>query len=144
MDIAQILTIIWFGVIVILIVIEIMTYNLVTIWFALAAIIALIMTVIGFNFAVQLVTFVIISVILLIVTRPLLKKLKVGKKLKTNYEAVINKEGIALDNFKIGYNGNVKVEGLEWLAFSTSDDISKNERVIVKQVIGARIRVEKK
>ncbi len=144
MDSNLVMIIIWFAVIVIFFAIEAATFNLVTIWFGVAAILPLIMAILKLSIISQVIVFILLSIILLLLTRPLVKKLEAGKKVKTNYEAVIGKEGIAIDSFDVGFNGNVKVDGLEWLAFSSIDNITKGERVIVKEVTGSKIKVVKK
>ncbi len=138
------LVIVWFAIIAILFVIEGVTLNLVTLWFAIGAIPSLIMAFLGVPFPVQIISFVVLSVILLLSTKNVVRKLQQGRTIKTNSDALINEEGVALDSFSIGDNGYIKVRGMDWLAFSTTDDISSGDRVIVKVVTGSRVKIEKK
>ncbi len=144
MNIELIMTIIWFVVVLAFFIIEALTFNLVTIWFAIAAIPPFIMAYFKLSIASQIIVFILLSIILLLLTRPLVEKIEKGKKIKTNYEAVIGKEGMAIDSFEVGFNGNVKIDGLEWLAFSSDDNITKGERVVVREVTGSKVRVSKK
>lgn len=134
----------WFLIMVVFVVIEVVSFNLLTIWFAIATIPPLIMAVFGASLLAQIIVFIICSVALLLATRPIVKRMEHGKKIKTNYEAYIDEEGVAIDSFAVGDNGYVKVRGLEWLAFSTTDDITKGDRIIVKAITGSRARVIKK
>ena len=67
-------TVYWLILFVILLIIEILTMGLTTIWFAGGALVAFVSGVIGFGLPVQVVAFLIVSVILLVLTRPLAVK----------------------------------------------------------------------
>ena len=88
----------WLIAFVVLIIIETMTYNLVTIWFALACIPLMFLTELAWHY--QLLIFVLLSTLLLLLTRPLvLKKLKqkkdpnklVGKKITVTRKSACSK-----------------------------------------------------
>ena len=67
-------TVIWLGLFVLFLVIEIITMGLTTIWFAGGALVAFLVAILGMGPAVQIVVFAIVSLILLAVTRPLAMK----------------------------------------------------------------------
>ena len=67
-------TMYWLILFVILLIVEILTMGLTTIWFAGGALVAFAAGVLGFGTAVQIIVFVVVSVILLIVTRPILPR----------------------------------------------------------------------
>lgn len=136
------LSLMWLFIIIALIVIEGLTVNLVTIWFALAAIPAFILALFNVDIAFQLVAFGISAVALLILTKPFVKKIQNGKTIKTNYETLIGKKAVALEGFGELTNGYVKVNGMEWLAHS-EDFIAKDDIVIIKSVSGAKVNVKK-
>ena len=64
----------WLIIFIVLIVIELLTMGLTTIWFAGGALAALLMSVLGFGMPVQVVGFTIVSVLLLVLTRPIAVK----------------------------------------------------------------------
>ena len=64
----------WLIIFIVLIVIELLTMGLTTIWFAGGALAALLMSVLGFGMPVQVVVFIIVSVLLLVLTRPIAVK----------------------------------------------------------------------
>ncbi len=132
----------WIVMIVALLIIEGLTVNLVTLWFAIAAVPALILAAFEVSLIIQLVVFGIISLSLLIYTKPFVKKMQNGKTIKTNYENLINQKAVALEDFGMMKNGYVKINGVEWLATS-ENSICKDDIVTIKNVSGAKLRVEK-
>jgi len=67
-------TIFWLIAFVILLVIEIITLGLTTVWFALGAIAAFLAAYVGTSILVQIIVFLVVSIALLIVTRPIVMK----------------------------------------------------------------------
>ncbi len=64
----------WLAIIILLAIVELMTSNLVTIWFSISGLLSLIVTLIFNNFALELSIFILLGIILMITTRPVLKK----------------------------------------------------------------------
>ena len=71
-------------------IIEASTVNLITIWFAISAFVASIFAAIGMGISVQIAVFVVISVILVAVTRPLAKRFVTKKAVATNADRIIS------------------------------------------------------
>lgn len=138
------LTFIWLVIIVLLIVIELMTMALTTIWFVGGAIIACILAALQLPLWLQIVAFVLVSVALLYFTRPIAVKYFNKNRSKTNVEGLIDKEAIVtadIDNL-LG-TGQVKVQGMEWTARSLDgSNISAGEVVVIKAVEGVKLIVE--
>lgn len=132
----------WFIAFVILLVIELVTVNLVTIWFAIGAVAAIITTIFTDSILIQCIVFTIVSVISLLITKPLIKKFKKFEVEPTNSDRVIGKIGEVTQ--KIGRNkyGEVKVYGNTWTA-SSKDVIDVGERVKVLSIDGVKLVVEK-
>ena len=78
----------WLIIFIVLIVIELLTMGLTTIWFAGGALAALLMSVLGFGMPVQVVVFIIVSVLLLVLTRPIAVKYFNQNRQKTNVESL--------------------------------------------------------
>ncbi|MFV0424967.1 MAG: NfeD family protein [Bacilli bacterium] len=133
----------WLFIIIVLLIIEAVTINLVTLWFAIAAIPSFIISLYSNNIILQIAIFIAISIVLLIATKPFVKKIHHGKTIKTNYERVVGEQAIALDSFGGIETGYVKVNGLEWLAQS-NEEIVKGDIITIKDVSGAKVTVEKK
>lgn len=136
-------TIIWIGIAVFFGVIEILTVGLTTIWFAAAAVLAVIAAEIGLSVLWQTVIFLASSCILLYFTRPLaVKYLKIGKE-KTNAALLIGKTGIVIEDIKPYNSGLVKVSGQIWTAKATDEsiEIKSDSRVKIVKIEGVKLIV---
>ena len=87
---------VWLGVIVVMAVIEGFTTQMVSIWFVFGAIVAFIVSLFGVALPIQLIVFAAVSTVMLIVTRPLVKKIMRFKKEDTNAGRYIGKVGLVI------------------------------------------------
>lgn len=127
--------IIWAVMIVLFGVFEAITFQLVSIWFVVGSIAALIASFFGLEFIWQVLIFVIVSALALIITRPLVKKYINVKKLPTNADKVIGQIGVVVEEINnLDSTGQVKADGKIWTARSTDDTIIPN---------GAKVKIEK-
>lgn len=138
-------SIIWLIALAILLLIEILTLGLTTIWFAGGALVAFLLSLFINNPMLEIVVFLIVSFLLLIFTRPIATKYFNKQRVKTNYETLIGKEAIVtekIDNYHM--TGQVIVNGLEWTARSIRDEeiIKIGQKVKIKQVTGVKVLVE--
>ena len=133
---------IWLVIFIVLVVIELLTINLVTIWFAIAAVFALLVDIITRNTMLEIIVFTVSSFLLLLLTKPLIKKIKVKKVEATNLDMVINKVGIVTEDILDDKIGEVKVLGKKWSAYSDSE-IKKHEKVKILSIDGVKLKVEK-
>ena len=76
-------TIFWLILFVVLVVIEIATLGLTTIWFAGGSIVAFILAIVGFSLPVQIVAFLVSSILLLVLTRPIAINIYQERSLRT-------------------------------------------------------------
>ena len=133
---------IWLGLIVVAAIFEFATLDLVSIWFAIAAIPSFILAIIGVGEVVQIVSFASISIVLLGFTRPVVMKYFKKNEIKTNVDSYIGSIGIVLGRITPGKPGLVKVKNLEWTAVS-SEVIEVDEQVRVLDIEGVKLIVEK-
>ena len=133
---------IWLVIFIVLVIIELLTINLVTIWFAFGALLALVVEVGFSNIVLDIITFVITSFLLIILTKPIIGRLKVKKVEATNLDMVINKIGIVTEDIKQDKIGEVKVLGKRWSAYSNTE-IKKDEKVKILSIDGVKLKVEK-
>jgi membrane protein implicated in regulation of membrane protease activity len=136
----------WLIVVAACVLIEAFTLGLTTIWFAIGALAAWLVSMAGLSVYVQIVAFMLVSISCLILTRPIaVKKLKIGKE-KTNLDSLIGetaKVESTIDNFND--KGYAKVRGQIWSARAVDDDIiEKNELVIIKEIKGVKLIVKRK
>lgn len=134
---------IWLGVLVLMVVVEIMTTQLVSTWFAVGAFGAFLAALFGGELWVQIVVFTVVSAIALIITRPLVKKLTKNKTVPTNADMVIGKTGIVTEKIdNIAETGLVKAGGSVWTARSGDNTvIETGERVTVLEIKGVKLIV---
>lgn len=127
------------------IVIEIISLGLTTIWFAGGAFVAALAGLAGVSLTIQVALFLIVSIILLVLTRPVAVKYLDSKTQKTNSEALIGQKAVVLqtiDNLKT--EGQVKVNGMEWTARAKMDEmvIPEGEVVTILEIQGVKLIVE--
>ena len=95
------------------------------------------------NIIIQTTVFLISSVILILATKPLVKKFAKVETTKTNAFSLIDKKGIVTkDISSINSTGQVKVEGELWSATGENDmEISKGTEVKIKEIKGVKLIV---
>ncbi len=109
------ITIAWLGLLIILLVIEIITVGLTSIWAAGGALAALILSILGLSLVWQVVAFFGVTFVLLIFTRPFAVRFINTQREKTNYEGIIGKTiRIAERVDNIRQTGMAVVNGQEW------------------------------
>jgi len=137
--------IIWLVILVILVIIELATMGLTTIWFAGGALVATIVAAVGGNIWIQLTCFVVVSLLLLVVTRPIAMRYFNRDREKTNAEGLVGKQAIVtLEINNLLGTGQVMISGMEWSARSTQDDVKleTGSVVIVRGISGVKLMVE--
>lgn len=124
--------------------IEAFTLGLTTIWFAGGAVCASAAAMFGAPVIVQIAVFLAISVLLLVITRPIVKRRLNDRTEKTNVEAIIGQEGIAEEDISQYVNGQVRADGKIWSATCETGEIKKGKVVIIKSIKGVTLTVEEK
>lgn len=130
----------WLLAIILLVIIEVVTVNLTTIWFVASGILALIISFFTDNLLIQMGVFVIGGVILLATTRSTLIKLLDNKKAKTNLDRIIGMQGIVISDIKKDSYGEVKVDGKIWTAYA-DEKLVKNSKVVVLEINSTKLKV---
>ncbi|MCH5210306.1 MAG: NfeD family protein [Oscillospiraceae bacterium] len=138
---------VWLIGIIVFLILEGVTYQLVSIWFAVGAAGGLIASVMGARFNIQMTVFLAISIVLLICLRPVSKKLLRTKKEKTNVDSLIGKDVLITKevNNLLG-NGEGKINGMQWTVRNADGDtvIPEGETVTVEKVEGVKLIVKRK
>ena len=117
--------ILWLIILILAIVIEVITLGLTTIWFAGGAIVALIAAIFNANSAVQWVLFIVVSVVLLIFTRPIAVRYFNKDRIKTNVESLVGRQAIVISEIdNLQGIGQVSVGGQEWSARSMDVNVT--------------------
>ena len=126
------------------VIVESFTLGFFVFWFSIGALLALIVSLFTTNIVIQSVVFVVSSTILLLLTKPLIKKfVKAPKTKTTNVYSIIGKEGIVLESIdNLNSTGKVKVKGELWSAVADTD-IEKGSKIKVISINGVKLKVEK-
>ena len=140
------MTPVWLIIFAILIVIELATMGLTTIWFAGGAIIAAICALIGGPVWLQVVLFILVSVVLLFFTRPIAVKYFNKNRFRSNVESMIGQQGIVIGEIdNLQGIGQVRVGSMEWTARSVNDSVIRVGTVVeVVNVEGVKLMVKER
>ena len=136
---------VWLAAVAVFVVIEIATMGLTTIWFAGGALVALVLAMLQVSFYVQIGAFLVISIVLLVSTRPLAMKFFNQERVKTNIDSIIGKKAIVLAEINnLKEEGKVSVNGMEWSARAYEDGcvIPAGAVVEVKEIRGVKLIVK--
>ena len=137
----------WAIAVIALVVLEIVTVDLIAVWLAGGALAALVAALFGTELWVQILVFVAVSAVLLIATRPLVRRISSEqKKVATNVDSLIGKECIVkerIDNLE--NTGRVLADGLLWSARTidaTTADVG--EVCVIDSIVGVKLIVRHK
>lgn len=142
----QLAGIVWIAILIVMLIIEIITLGLTTIWFAGGALVAFIAGLLGAGVPLQVTLFVVVSLALLAGTRPFAAKFLNKSRTRTNSESLIGETGIVLEDIdNLRATGQVQVNGLEWTARSADDTgIEKGKEVLIQEISGVKLIVKEK
>ena len=133
----------WLVLMLVFLLVEACTVSMVSVWFAIGALAAMVASLCGGELWLQLVLFVVISAAALLALRPLARKYFTPRLTKTNMDAVIGQEGlvtVTVDNTHAV--GQVRLGHMEWSARSTSGEIlEEGTRIRVDRVEGVKVFV---
>lgn len=141
------LSIFWLCAVVILGIIEALTVGLVTVWFAIGALAALISSLFGGPLWLQILLFIVVTAVSLITTRPLVKKyFNKNSHKPTNADMVIGEDAEVTEEINnLKGTGAVRCRGKEWSARSENgESISVGEIVTAVKIEGVKLIVANK
>ena len=136
----------WLVLFVILIIIEIFTMGLTTIWFAGGSLLAFILAYVGFGLPVQIIVFLLASIILLVLTRPIAVKFFNKERQKTNEDSLIGQKAVVLERVDTLHGtGRAEVNGMEWSAKTDEleEIIEVGTIVTIEGIQGVKLIVKK-
>ena len=136
----------WLVLFVLLLIVEIMTMGLTTIWFAGGALIAFLINFLEVDAWIQVVVFLLVSILLLVLTRPIAMKFFNQDRQKTNVDSIVGQKALVIEAFDaIRGIGRVEVNGMEWLAKveTPENQLGVGERVVIEGIQGVKLIVKK-
>ena len=136
---------VWLGVGLLAVVLELLTASaLVSIWFAVGACAAALVSLLDFSIGIQIAVFVIMSFLSMLIVRPVAARYLRGNVVRTNADRYIGEKGIVTKKITSNDWGEVKIQGTIWHAVSVEDEeIEEGSRVKVVAIEGAKLLVMK-
>lgn len=134
----------WAIMILIFAIAELVTTSLTCIWFAGGAVISLIISIVKGPVWLQIIAFFIVSILLIILTRPFAKEYLNAKTVKTNLDNIIDKKVTVIETIDNKKNtGKIRIGDIEWSARNANENeiIEKGEEVIIRKIIGVTVYV---
>lgn len=138
---------IWLLLLILFIIVELATMGLTTIWFAAGALVAALTAAVNAPLVVQVGLFLVVSIVLLLFTRPLAVRFFNKERIKTNVESLVGRQAIVISEIdNLEGIGQVTVGGQEWSARSLDENgkIPVGTVVFVRAINGVKLLVEPK
>lgn len=135
---------VWLGIFVLALIIEAIGTDLVSIWFALGSIIALVISFIpGVSWWIELIVFVVISMASLMALRPFVHKYMRRGIVNSNIDEIIHQKGVLTKKVDLLHHGEVELHGVKWTVIGESekDSIKEGSLVEVLAVSGNKLVV---
>ena len=137
---------VWLMILIVAVVIEIATTDLTSIWFAVGAIIAVIINLfLKDNYiGIQVAVFAIVSILAIFLLRPIIKKKINSEKIPTNVDALIGKTAVVTNPILENFPGSIKIEGIEWSAICKESSYDVGDLVEIVEIKGNTILIKGK
>ncbi len=136
----------WLVLFAIFLIAEILTLGLTTIWFAGGALVAFVLALLDVGVPIQILAFLIVSIVLLFLTRPIAVKFFNQKREKTNVDSLIGQKAIVIETIDVLHGvGRVEINGMEWSAKTEESGhiIEAGEIVIIQAIQGVKLIVKR-
>ena len=134
----------WLAVLLVAIVVESITNDLVSIWFAASALIIMLVSFFWENLPGQLMVFIVLTVLFVVLARPFLKRYLKVNEVKTNVDTVIGRIAVVTASIEKLSRGEVKLDASYWTAVTDEDElINVGDKVEVLAVEGVKLIVRK-
>lgn len=132
---------VWLGIAVLFAIIECFTTQLISIWFSIGALVALLLSLLGCSIFWQLLSFIFVGLGLAIGLHPLIKRKLIQPK-ALNTDGLVGKKAIVVQSFSNG-EGRVLMDHMDWKAKS-DEELQEGDEVQVSSIHGVTLNVVKK
>ena len=135
----------WAVLFVVMVLLELLTLGLTSLWFAAGAIAAIFAQFLGAPFVIQAIVFLVVSVDLLYLLAPWARRYFNKERMKTNAQSLIGKQAVITEPINnLQSRGRVIVDGMEWSARYSGDSGCAPEGTVVriKDIQGVKLIVE--
>lgn len=135
---------IWLSLAVFFLIIESMTVEIISIYFTGGALVSMALSLLGVPLEWQILTFCVVSILLIIFTRPIVSRYLKRNESKTNVDTLIGDVATVTKEILPDERGEVKIKGQYWLAVSANNDIIElGCKVSILAIEGAKLIVKK-
>lgn len=137
--------VVWLVILVVLLAAEAVTLGLTTIWFAGGALVAFGLAIAGTEVLLQIIVFCVVSVLLLVVTRPAAVRWFNRSRTRTNVESLIGETAVVTERIdNLEGRGQVQVRGQVWSARAAEErqKVETGKKVKIKKISGVKLIVE--
>ena len=141
------LILIWVALFAILVGVELATFQLVSIWFAAGAIAAFLAALFGGAIELQLILFLAVSLLCLLLVRPLARRSMKKGQVRTNAESLIGDTAVIISEISEESSfGRVMIRGQEWTAAAENpgEHFSPGDKVTVSAISGVKLMVKRR
>ena len=136
---------IWLGILAVFLIIEAITAGLTTIWFAGGALAAAVAALLGGNLVTQVILFLVVSLLLLVFTRPLAVRYMNRGLEKTNVNDLPGRTAVVTEEIDyLAQTGRLRINDIEWTARAEKDNVVIPSGAIVEitEVRGVKVIVK--
>lgn len=136
--------IIWLVIAVLVIVIDLVTSSFIFMWFAIGALVAIILSMLGFSIGLQIISFLVVGIITVCIGYPWAKK---KFKVSINHVPTMEQEYIGMEmtaTNDIIEKGKIKVSGIYWTAYNKGKVIKAGDKFIITGIEGNKLTVKLK
>ena len=134
---------IWLGLSIFFLIVEWMTIEIISIWFTGASLVAMILALLNVPLEWQIATFCVVSVLLIVFTRPIVARYLKRNESRTNVDTLIGEVATVTKAILPDERGEVKVKGQYWLAVATDNNlIESGKKVSILAIEGAKLIVK--
>jgi membrane protein implicated in regulation of membrane protease activity len=134
----------WVVIFIFTLIIELETMNLTTVWFCVSSVVTIICGVLFANPYVQVAIFVGLSIVLVLATRPLTKKMMQRDIIRTNTDRLIGMVAVVVKEIVPNEIGDVKVDNNLWRAINNDNlSFAVGEKVLIDAIVGIKLVVSK-
>ena len=134
---------IWLSLAVFFLIIESMTVEIISIYFTGGALVSMALSLLGVPLEWQILAFCVVSIILIIFTRPIVARYLKRNESKTNVDTLIGDVATVTKEILPDERGEVKIKGQYWLAVSANNDIIElGSKVSILAIEGAKLIVK--
>ena len=133
---------IWIVILVLAIIIELISYGLISIWFIPSIILTIVLKAFGLNnIYIEIMIVLSLSTVLLIFTIPLVVKFLKPQNINTNFDRILDMKGKIIKKVNLNDFGIVKVDGKEWRCYA-SKEIEVGKIVKIIKIDSNKLEVE--